>query len=116
MRSLASAALGEGPEGVPAQWLETVRRVSASFAKYQSLMISEYEKGRKPKVSLSERERGILSDLCNGLSRAEIAVKESLSVNTVNSAVNNIFSKLGARGIVDAVRIAAEEKLVPPFR
>jgi LuxR family maltose regulon positive regulatory protein len=118
MRTLAQAALGDGLEGVPADWLETVRRLSASFAKYQSLMISEYEKeqGQKPKVSLSERERGILRDLYIGLSRAEIAVKESLSVNTVNSAVNSIFSKLGARGIVDAVRIAAEEKLVPPSK
>ncbi len=114
MRSLSSSAIRAKAKNLPAEWLETVRRLSASYAKHQSLMISHYESavGERRPLPLSEREREILRDLYNGLSRTEIAVKKSVSVNTVNSAVNNIFNKLGARGTIDAVRIASEEKLL----
>ncbi len=114
MRALATAALHEPGCGIPPEWLETIKRKSASFAKYQSLMIAEYKKalGGAPSVSLSAREGEVLSDLYRGLSRSEIAAKQALSINTVNAAVNNIFNKLGAHSIADLVRIAAEEKLV----
>ncbi len=77
-------------------------------------MIAGYKKscGCDYGASLSARESEILADLYNGLSRAEIAEKQLLAVNTVNSAINNVFNKLGAHSVADAVRIAAEEKLV----
>ncbi len=114
MRTLVAAALREPECGIPAEWLAVIKRKAASFAKLQSLMISEYEKahGHSNTITLSPRESKILKDLYSGLSRAEIASKQSLSVNTVNSAINSIFNKLGARSTVDAVRIAAEESLV----
>ncbi len=114
MRRLAAAALNGAECGIPSQWLEKVRRKSSSFAKQLSIMLSSYKKTRGCDcgVNLSAREREILSDLYHGLSRTEVAEKRSLAVNTVNSAINNIFSKLGAHGVADAVRIAAEEKLV----
>ncbi len=114
MRALATAALHEPKYGIPPEWLETVKRKSASFAKYQSLMIAEYKKacGLAQSVSLSAREGEVLADLYRGLSRSEIAAKQALSINTVNAAVNNIFNKLGANSIADLVRIAVEEKLV----
>jgi DNA-binding CsgD family transcriptional regulator len=113
MRTLASAALREA-EGDYALWLGEIRRRSASFAKTQSLMISAYEKshGAGFAARLSARERDILRDLYTGLSRGEIAAKQAISVNTVNSVLGSLFNKLGANGTVDAVRIAAEEKLV----
>jgi LuxR family maltose regulon positive regulatory protein len=112
-RTLASAALREAG-GEYAAWLENIRRRSASFAKTQALIVSAYEKahGAGAMAQLSAREREILQDLYIGLSRTEIAAKQALSVNTVNSALNSIFNKLGAKGAVDAVRIAAEGKLV----
>jgi LuxR family maltose regulon positive regulatory protein len=114
MRTLCAAALRGRVPGIPAEWLERTRRQASSFAKVQSLMISEYEKthgGGRP-VRLSAREGAILGDLYRGLSRAEIAAQQGLSVNTVNSVISIVFQKLGAHSIVDAVRIAAEEKLV----
>jgi DNA-binding CsgD family transcriptional regulator len=113
MRTLASAALRDS-DGEYALWLESIRRRSASCAKTQSLMIAAYEKahGAGMAAQLTAREREILGDLYIGLSRTEIAAKQGLSVNTVNSALNSIFNKLGAKSTVDAVRIAAEEKLV----
>ncbi len=114
MRRLAAAALNEPECGIPSPWLENVRRKSSSFAKRQSAMISGYKKscGYDYGASLSVRESEILTDLYSGLSRAEIAEKQLLAINTVNSAINNIFNKLGAHSIADAVRIAAEEKLI----
>jgi LuxR family maltose regulon positive regulatory protein len=116
MRTLASAALREPAAGNPADWLETKRRKSASFAKYRSAMISACKNcaGHRFGVSLSARENDILSGLYLGLSRPEIAAKYSLSVNTVNSAVNSIYGKLGAGSVAEVIRIAAEEKLVKP--
>ncbi len=114
MRTLAASALREQYCGLPPEWLEMVKRKSASYAKYQSLMIAQHRKagGKAHSISLSARESEVLADLYRGLSRTEIAAKQALSINTVNSAVNNIFNKLGAHSIADLVRIAAEEKLV----
>ncbi|MDR1753453.1 MAG: LuxR C-terminal-related transcriptional regulator [Eubacterium sp.] len=114
MRSLVCTAIREKDCGIPADWLEIIKRKSTTFAKHQSIMIAEYKRtrGHSSNIILSEREKEILSDLYNGLSRPEISVKHSLSINTVNSVANNIFDKLGAHGIVDVVRIAAEERLV----
>ncbi len=114
MRTLASTALRQGGAGVPAEWLEGVKRRAATFAKHQSLMVSACQKagGQKGDITLSVREQEVLLDLYHGLSRLEIAAKQALSTNTVNSAVNSIFNKLGAHSVADVVRIAAEEKLV----
>ncbi len=77
-------------------------------------MIASYEKrhGLRSGIRLSEREAAVLGDLYHGLSRREIAVKQELSIHTVNSAVGSVFSKLGANNIIDVVRVAAEERLV----
>ncbi len=114
MRTLAAAALRSTGCGIPPTWLETVERRATSCAKRQSALCGAYEKacGPRRRVTLSKRESEILADLYHGLSRAEIAANRARSINTVNAAVNNIFAKLGAHSIVDAVRIAAEEKLV----
>ncbi len=114
MRTLSAAALREPGRGLPAEWLETVNRKSASCAKYQSQMIANREKalGLSRNMKLSARENDILSDLYRGLSRSEIAARQNLSINTVNSVASHIFNKLGANNIADIVRIAAEEKLV----
>ncbi len=114
MRTLVSSALRNGGAGMPAEWLEGVKQKASTFAKHQSLMVSAYmhESGQKGGNLLSLRERDVLADLYHGLSRSEIAAKQALSPNTVNSAVNNIFNKLGAHSVADAVRIAVEEDLV----
>ncbi|MDR1700400.1 MAG: LuxR C-terminal-related transcriptional regulator [Lachnoclostridium sp.] len=114
MRTLVSYVMRKGNSNIPCVWLEKVKRKAASYAKYQSAMISQYEKenGSYHHISLSLRERDVLADLYHGLSRPEIAAKQSLSINTVNSVTNNIFNKLGAESIADAVRITAEENLL----
>ncbi|MDR1735887.1 MAG: LuxR C-terminal-related transcriptional regulator [Oscillospiraceae bacterium] len=112
MRTLAAHALRHS--GIDPGWLETVRRKAACFAKLQSEMRGEFEtaRGGARALTLSPREREVLGDLCRGLSRAEIAAKQSLSVNTVNSSIGSIFGKLGAHNTADAVRIAASAGII----
>jgi LuxR family maltose regulon positive regulatory protein len=49
----------------------------------------------------------MLQYLSQGMTREEIADFLSLSVNTVKSAIQNIYSKLGAVNKADAVRIGS---------
>jgi LuxR family maltose regulon positive regulatory protein len=114
MRALAACAIRTPECDLPAMWLETVHRRASTYAKRQSIVIGEYhaKNGMDGVHTLSFREKEMLCDLCNGLSRAEIANSRNLSVNTVNSAVNNIYTKMNANGIVDLVRIAIERKLL----
>ena len=113
MRALAAAALQNPACGIPKNWLKIIKNKSTAYAKAQSLFINDYKKfnGITDEV-LTERENEILSELYLGLSRTKIAEKKGVSINTINSALNNIFSKLGARNAADAVRIAAEKKVL----
>jgi len=114
MRSYMAFLLKEGTSEIPREWLESIRRKSATFAKRRSEMIAEYNRVNSDtrQVKLSQRERQVLSDLAAGLTRTEIAGKHDLSINTVKKIITSIYSKLGAKGLADAVRIAVEERLI----
>ena len=60
----------------------------------------------------SSLESEILTDLSHGLSRAEIAASRNLSINTVKMLVNNVYMKLGAENLAEAIRIASERKFI----
>jgi len=112
MRTLTMAALREPDCGIPNSWLETIRRKSSSYSKYQSLLISEYKKvnGMKSENDLSHREKEVAYDLYQGLSRSEIAGRRNLTISTVNNVINSIYKKLNAQSIADVVRILSEQK------
>ncbi|MCL1865294.1 MAG: LuxR C-terminal-related transcriptional regulator [Spirochaetes bacterium] len=114
MRTLTASALKDSGCKIPKSWLVEINRKSASYAKYQSHIIAIYKQANRIKddISFSQRELEILTDICHGLSRTEIAVARSLSVNTVKMVINNIYSKLGAENLADLIRIAVERKLV----
>jgi DNA-binding CsgD family transcriptional regulator len=96
---------------IPHEWLKNINRKASSYAKQHSSLISNYN-NKDGITALSPRESEILSSLHNGLSRPEVANNLGLSLNTINSAVIRIYSKLSASNIADAVRIATEHKLV----
>jgi len=113
MRTLTSfAAKIDG--GIPKSWLENVNRKSASYAKRLAHIVAKYKqtKGAADNINISRREREILTDLSHGLSRNEIAAGRDLSINTVKMIINNVYMKLGAENLADAIRIAAEKKIV----
>ncbi|MDR0347760.1 MAG: LuxR C-terminal-related transcriptional regulator, partial [Coriobacteriales bacterium] len=62
--------------------------------------------------TLSNREKEILTDMCHGLSRTEIACNRAVSPSTVKTLVQSIHSKLGAQSTAEAIWIAARFKLI----
>jgi LuxR family maltose regulon positive regulatory protein len=113
MRTLSAAALN-GQSKIPTPWLEEINRKSALYAKYQGYIISEYKQanGIEDDIYLTPRELEIISDLCHGLSRAEIASNRKLSINTVKMVIGNIYSKLDAKNLADLIHIVTERKIV----
>jgi LuxR family maltose regulon positive regulatory protein len=114
MRTLTAVALRDKAAGIPGEWLTRVNRRSATYAKRRQVIIAAYRKAHNlsGEISLSRRETEVLTDLCQGLSRSEIAVTRSLSINSVKFIINTLYTKLGANSIVDVVRIAVEKALV----
>jgi len=113
MRTLTAFALKKTGK-IPKLWLENINRKSASYAKRQTHITAKYKRtaGVADGIAISPREKEILKDLSHGLSRAEIASSRGLSINTVKMMINNIYMKLGAENLADAIRIAAEHKIV----
>jgi LuxR family maltose regulon positive regulatory protein len=112
MRTLSAYALKK-QTNIPKSWLETINRKSASYAKRQAHVITKYRQDNSiAEVPISSREAEILADLSHGLSRSEIAANRNLSINTVKMVINNIYMKLGAENMADAIRIAAERRII----
>ena len=62
--------------------------------------------------SLTAREREVLTRLASGLTNKEIALDLRISVPTVERHVANLYSKIGARGRVDATAWALRHGLL----
>ena len=67
-----------------------------------------------PTEELSPSELRVLRYLPTNLSRPEIAGELSVSVNTVNTHIRNIYAKLQARDRSGAVQRARELRLLSP--
>lgn len=61
---------------------------------------------------LTQREKELLGHLAKGHTSEAIASELYISVNTVDTHRKNIISKLGAKNITDAVRIALSKGLL----
>jgi len=114
MRTLAAFVLRQPHTGIPKAWLESINRKAATYAKRLVHVTAEYKRARNitDSIAISPREHDILTDLSHGLSRAEIAAGRSLSINTVKMVINNVFMKLNAENLADAIRIATEQKIM----
>jgi LuxR family maltose regulon positive regulatory protein len=114
MHELAAAARRHDGCVIPEEWLKSIVLKASGFEKKLAGVAAAYRRdnGIEDGVRLSPRELEILGDLYRGLSRTEIAATRYLSINTVKTTLNMLYSKLGAENNVDAVRIAIEKNLV----
>ncbi|MDR2357544.1 MAG: LuxR C-terminal-related transcriptional regulator [Oscillospiraceae bacterium] len=115
MRTLTAAAMRDGACEIPQAWLVKIHKKSSAYAKTLSYVITEYRNYNKLNeklFALTAKEKEILTDLCHGLSRTEIAYNRNISVNAVKLLLQTVYSKLGAKNTADAVWIAASMKLV----
>jgi LuxR family maltose regulon positive regulatory protein len=114
MRTLTAAAIKDKNHGIPKEWLETINRKSATYAKRLAFIVAEYRKnhGSRDDLHLSSREMEVLNDLYRGLSRSEIAANRNLSLNTVKSVLGMVYTKLDADNTIDAIRVALERQLI----
>jgi DNA-binding NarL/FixJ family response regulator len=67
---------------------------------------------RGPEVKLSEREQEVLRMVASGYTSAEIGVELSISAQTVNAHVKNIYRKLRVRSRAEASAFAARSGLL----
>lgn len=116
MRAITQVAINDDHCTIPKEWLEKIYTKSSTYAKRLTSIVSEYEKANnranKQQPQLTKRELEILSYICFGMTREEIAADCNLSVNTIKSKLQNIYNKLGATNTFDAVRIATSMELI----
>jgi LuxR family maltose regulon positive regulatory protein len=121
MRALLEAAVKDKFSGIPAKVLENLRRDSSVYAKKLFSVIEKFRRPNSPAhrvtisqagAALSRRELEVLKGLAHGFTREEIARISSISVNTVKSAIRNVYNKLGALNRADAVRKATAKGIL----
>ena len=105
-----------GNHNLPEDWLNYIYSKASIYAKRQVFYKKKYIAANQSEdaayVRLTRREKEILRNLCQGLTRDEIAASLTISINTVKSALQHIYNKLGAANSADAVRIAIQMKIV----
>ncbi|TMC49475.1 MAG: response regulator transcription factor [Chloroflexi bacterium] len=109
MQLVASGATGVGyllKDRVAdiAEFIDAIRRVGSGRSVIDPLVVSklvERPREQSPLVTLSQRERDVLSLIAEGRSNHAICERLFLSPKTVEAHVRNIFSKLGIEEATD---------------
>ncbi|MER5973035.1 response regulator transcription factor [Streptomyces sp. NPDC002055] len=68
---------------------------------------------RRPRTTLTDRERDILAQLARGLGNRDIARALYISEATVKTHLRRVYDKLGVETRAGAVAVAKERRLVP---
>lgn len=116
MRALTNAAKRAKGHHIPQEWLDEIYTKSTTYEKRLAFIKAKYNmencSGSTTSIRLTNREKEVLIDLSQGLTRDEIALNLNISVNTVKSILQNIYNKLGAVNSADAIRIAIKMKII----
>ncbi len=83
-------------------WLD--QRYLAALLRLRTSRPEEDSKGR-----LTERERGVLRGVLEGLANKEIAERLQISESAVKAALQQLFNKTGVRNRSQLVRVALEQ-------
>lgn len=88
----------------PDELVEAIRRVHAGGTVFSSGIARYLDEGRSgAEPRLTRKEREILRAIAQGLKNQEIAQEQSISLNTVEFHIRNLFTKLGASSRADAL-------------
>ncbi|MFE5813779.1 response regulator [Streptomyces sp. NPDC056479] len=93
------AAIHAAAEGRPALSAPVAGRVMANL--------------RRPRPTLTDRERDILAQLARGIGNRDIARALYISEATVKTHLRRIYDKLGVDTRAGAVAVAKEQRLLP---
>ena len=102
-------------DGIDSEWLETIHAKASTYAKRHAYIVkhfAEKSEGNANEFNLSPREKELLSNLSQGLTREEIAESMYISPHTVKSMAKTVYNKIGAINNADAVRIASASKII----
>ncbi|MCL2721030.1 MAG: LuxR C-terminal-related transcriptional regulator [Treponema sp.] len=119
IRTLTLFAIKEYKSGklkkrIPKTWLESINQKSAAYAKKLGNVILKHNlvNGITDNFNISPKEKEILTLLSHGLSRAEIATKLKLPLNTIKTTIKKACLKLGTESLADAIRIATDRRII----
>lgn len=88
----------------PDELVEAIRRVHAGETVFSSGIARYLDEGRSgAEPRLTRKEREILLAIAQGLKNQEIAHEQSISLNTVEFHMRNLFTKLRASSRADAL-------------
>ena len=117
----AARFLREGASGIflkhdsPAVLVRSIRQVMDGEASVDHEILSGVLRMGAPpeeetaKAPLTERERGVLHGVLEGLANKEIAAELDISESSVKAALQQLFHKTGVRTRSQLVRIALEQ-------
>ena len=95
--------------------VEGIRRVQNGEIyvdnKTMVVLMEQFSKPQKPPPSLSDREKEVVSLICEGLRNKEIADRLFISEETVKSHLHSIFEKTGVSDRMHLVLYAVEYNL-----
>lgn len=84
------------------------------FSRKRTMETTSIEPAMLPQdIELSSRELEVLDKIAQGHSNQEIADKLFVSLNTVKSHTNNIYSKLNVKRRTQAIEKARKLKIIP---
>jgi len=90
-----------------------IRQIVDGTVIHRAFRSEEGVEAPRPQAGLSDKEVGVLAELCQGSTNRQIAEKLWLSEQTVKFHLRNIYRKLGIRSRTEALRYAYEHDLVP---
>jgi len=96
------------------EWIFDIEKKASIYSKKLKIFVRGFvdKKYVKPNYSLTNREKEILNDMYQGLSREEIATNRHISVNTVKKILQSIYNKFDVNSNIDAIRIAIENQII----
>jgi NarL family two-component system response regulator LiaR len=116
-KALEAGAIGYLLKDVSAE--ELVQAIRAAHAGRATLSpevaqtLVEAANQPRPGITLTEREREVLTLMVEGLNNTQIAGKLMVSPSTIKSHVSNILAKLGVTSRTEAVTLALRNHIIP---